>query len=73
MPLRPPRRDGEPRRTLDLEQLLAERDGDGFAAVCRADFREYRRDVLLDALLLQPEMLGDVGVGESARDRRKYA
>ena len=69
LPLRPPRRDGKPRQTLDLERLLAKRYGYGFAAVCRADFREYRRDVLLDALLLQPEPLGDVGVGEPARHR----
>ena len=44
----------------------------GFGAVRGADFREERVDELLDARLADPELSGDVPIGEPAREGLKH-
>ena len=52
--------------------MFAQRDGYSLRAVCRAEFGKDRGKVFLYAVFADVKLLGDVGVGESARDRRKY-
>ena len=55
-------------RTLRLDEVLSEGDGDGFRTVRGTEFNEDGVDVLLYAVFANAKLLGDVGIGEAARD-----
>ena len=51
--------------------MLSEGDGDGFGAVRGSNLLEEGLDMLLHHVEADAELLGDVGVGESADDGRE--
>ena len=52
----------------DLQQVLPERDGDGFGAVGGVELLQDVVEMFLDAVFADAELAGDVLVGETAHD-----
>ena len=55
-----------------LQQLLSERDGDGFGAGGGTELLEEGEDVRLDAGFTDAELPCAVVVGESSGDQKEY-
>ena len=55
-----------------LQQVLAQRDGDRLRTVRRAELGEDGGKVFFYAVFAYVKLLGDVGVGEPARDGMEY-